>query len=233
MTGLILVVQDDFKIICLGLSGSGKTTVLQKLAGESPTMEEGYPTTGFNMKTMPLSTVYSASTDSVKKAAQLPGLQGKSISLKELGGSMSVRRFWGNYFQDKHAILFVVNAAASDSEMTASKSVLKEVLQDVQLVNKPVLILGTHADCPGARSTSQLESFFADAFKASLTAKHKKDTSTTEVKELIDQRKWCVRCCCSFNVHQVKGSIETLVDLIFETHSSSNSSHKKNKVTDL
>lgn len=191
-------------------------------------MEEGNPTKGFNMKTLPLSSVYSASTDSVKKASQFPGLQGKSISLKELGGSMSVRRFWGNYFQDKHAILFVVNSAASDSEMTASKVVLKEVLQDDQLWNKPCIILGTHADCPGAKTSSQLESFFADAFKTTVSVKQKQDS-----KELLqDNRKWAVRCCCSFNVHQVKGSIEILVDLILETQSSSRRK-KSNKATEV
>jgi GTPase SAR1 family protein len=193
-------------------------------------MEEGNPTTGFNMKTMPLSTLYSTSTDSVKRAAQFSGLQNKSISLKELGGSMSVRRFWGHYFQDKHAVLFVVNASASDSEITASKSVLKEVLQDEQLINKPVLILGTHADCPGARSSSQLESFFADAFKVDMTTKRKKET---EFKESTDSRKWSVRCCCSFNVHQVKESIETLVDLIIETQTSSSNHKKKSKISEL
>ena len=141
---------------------------------------------------------------------------------------MSVRRFWGNYFQDKHAILFVVNAAASDSEMTASKVVLKEVLQDDQLRNKPCLILGTHADCPGAKTSSQLESFFADAFKTTVSVKQKQDS-----KEILqDNRKWAVRCCCSFNVHQVKGSIEILVDLILETQSSSRGK-KNNKATEV
>jgi len=192
-------------------------------------MEEGNPTQGFFLKTLPLSTVYSASTDSVKKAAQFSGLQGKSISLKELGGSMSVRRFWGNYFEDKHAILFVVNAAASETEMTASKAVLKEVLQDPQLPDKPVLILGTRADIPGARTSAQLESFFADVFSMTASSKATSMTSIKQSKKqhgskellqpLAVHRRWAVRCCCSFNVHQVKGSIETLVDLILETQS--------------
>jgi len=182
VSGVVLVLQEEFQVLCLGLSGSGKTTLLRHLTGETPSLEE--PTTGFNMKTLPLSTLYPAT-----------GLKGKSISLKELGGSTSIRPFWNHYFHDKHAILFVVNAASGESDMQASKAVLEDVLQDPQLTTKPCLIVGTHSDKPGAWNEGQIEALFSS---------------------VMSSRRWACRCCCALSEAQVKDALQILVDLIVD-----------------
>ena len=183
--GLVLVLREEYTILCLGLSRSGKTTLLQHLVGEDCGSRIACPTTGFNMKTIPLSSLFPE--------ADL--LAGRSVSFKEIGGSKSVRPFWNHYYQDKNAILFVVDAASGDKDINLAKQVLKEVLSDPELDHKPCLIVGTHFDMDGARDASQLEALFSDVMSC---------------------RKWSVRVCCAFNEKQVKSVLGVLIDLIIE-----------------
>lgn len=189
MHGLVLVLQeheDEYAILCLGLSRSGKTTLLQHLVGESPAGATATdPTTGFNMKTIPLSNLYP----------ETGVMAGKSLSVKEIGGSKAVRPFWSNYFQNKHAIMFVVNSAASDQELQTSKNALIDVLADQRVKDKPFLIVGTHSDVAGARDAAQLQQFFSDVMR---------------------NQCWSARSCCSFNEEQVKSVLQVLIDLIIE-----------------
>jgi GTPase SAR1 family protein len=120
-------------------------------------------------------------------------LSGKSISVKEIGGSKAVRPFWNNYYHNKHAVMFVVNAAASDQELQTSKCALSDVLSDQRLKDKPFLIVGTHSDVPGARDADQLQQYFSDI--------------------MMDKR-WSARSCCAFNEEQVKSVLSDLIDLI-------------------
>lgn len=101
----MFVLRDQYNVLCLGLTGAGKSTILAQLVGEAHSHLE--PTNGFNIKTLPVN-------DTV-------------ISIKELGGSCRIQPFWECYFNEKNAILFVVNAAASEDELKTSRDILKKV----------------------------------------------------------------------------------------------------------
>ena len=119
---------------------------------------------------------------------------GKSVSVKEIGGSKAVRPFWPQYLRNKHAILFVVDAAASNHELQASKEALAEVLAERTCDDMcPCLILGTHADVDGASDADQLHRFFSDT---------------------MDEQRWSVRTCCAFNGDDVKAAVEALLHLV-------------------
>ena len=147
---MVFLIQDEFRILCLGLSGSGKTTILDAITGHTVPITTDEPTSGFNIKTLPLTSLKCDSN-----------LKGKSISFKELGGSKDVQQFWCNYFTNKNGVLFLINAVADETEFEASKEVLKQVLRDPELQGKPCLILGTHYDIQGAREASTIEREFA------------------------------------------------------------------------
>ncbi|KAL1437068.1 hypothetical protein MTO96_049069 [Rhipicephalus appendiculatus] len=91
------------------------------------------PTTGFNIKTLPVN-------DTV-------------LNIKELGGS--VRPFWQEYFGDAHGVLFVLDAAAGEASLQASRQTLAEVLP--QLKGRPCVVLATHADLSGCATQAQVE----------------------------------------------------------------------------
>lgn len=158
-------------MLCLGLSGVGKTTLLSNLVDEP--MIKSEPTTGFNIKTLPLKNTV--------------------LSIKELGGSLRIQPFWDHYFSNKHAILFVVNANDSESELCAAKNTLESVFSDVRLKSKPCLILGTHGDLDGSRRPEDIETIFSS---------------------IMGGRKWCVFCCSAYDRAQIITAFEILIDLM-------------------
>lgn len=123
--------RDQYEVLCLGLSGAGKSTALATLVGEPwDTLE---PTTGFNIKTLPVN-------DTV-------------LNIKELGGS--VRPFWPEYFGDAHGVLFVLDGAAGDTSLQAARQTLAELLP--QLKGRPCVVLTTHADVSPCAALAQVE----------------------------------------------------------------------------
>lgn len=167
----MLILRDEYNVLCLGLSGSGKSTLLAHLVGESTSNIE--PTIGFNIKTLP-----------IKETV---------VCIKEVGGSCRIRLFWDNYFHDKNAILFAVNAASSDDELSSARETLRSVLSNSRLKGHPCMILGTHMDLPGAKSEQDLEQYF---------------------QSVMYGHKWKVKCCSSYDREQILDAFEKLLDLI-------------------
>ncbi|XP_054159622.1 ADP-ribosylation factor-like protein 15 [Oppia nitens] len=140
---LMLAVKDQYNILCLGLTGSGKSTILAQLVGENT--DNIQPTNGFNIKTLPI--------------------KGIVVSIKELGGSGRVQNFWNYYFADKNAIMFVIDSAGSDEELQLAKETLKSVLSNARLRGRPCLVLGTHSDISGSKSQQELESLLQNVMQ--------------------------------------------------------------------
>ncbi|XP_064474539.1 ADP-ribosylation factor-like protein 15 [Ornithodoros turicata] len=126
--------REQYEVLCLGLTGAGKSTALATLVGE-PT--EGIePTSGFNIKTLPVN-------DTV-------------LNIKELGGTDAIRPFWKQYFDGVHGVLFVLDASSGEASLKAARETLKEVLSDAMLKGKPCVVLATHQDV-NAASVLQVE----------------------------------------------------------------------------
>ncbi|RWS04597.1 ADP ribosylation factor-like protein 1 [Dinothrombium tinctorium] len=168
---IVFVIQEQYNVLCLGLSGAGKSTLLAQLVDEPLTETE--PTTGFNMKTLPVKNVV--------------------ISIKELGGSRKVQPFWDHYFENKNAIVFVVDASSNEQELISARDVLKTVFTDARLKGKPCLIIGTHSDLDCAKKVEELETVF---------------------QPIMQSRKWRVYCCSALERIQVTGALEALIDLM-------------------
>lgn len=167
----MIVIKDQYNVLCLGLSGSGKSTLLAQLVGE--TTDNIEPTNGFNIKTLPIK-------DTV-------------LSIKELGGSGRVQHFWDYYFTDKNGLLFVVNAAADDDQLSLARETLKSVLSNASMKGRPCLVLGTHSDLPRAKSQQALHLHF---------------------QSIMQGHRWRVMTCSSFDKLQIVSALEALIDLI-------------------
>ncbi|UYV72057.1 ARL15 [Cordylochernes scorpioides] len=135
------VARDQYEVLCLGLSGAGKSTLLATLVGEATEGIE--PTTGFNIKTLPLKETV--------------------LDIKELGGAENVRPFWPMYFAGQHGLVFAVDASAAEADLQTAVEALRTVLAEPGLKGVPCVILGTHQDCQGARTKDQLEQLFHQA----------------------------------------------------------------------
>ncbi|XP_073806919.1 ADP-ribosylation factor-like protein 15a isoform X3 [Danio rerio] len=105
--------RPEYDVVCIGLSGAGKTSLLSRLCNE---ISDGtVPTTG----------------------------------------AETIKKYWSRYYQGSQGVVFVLNSAASDEEMEASRSELHLALQHPQLCTLPFLVLANHQDSPAARSVSE------------------------------------------------------------------------------
>ncbi|XP_012684128.2 ADP-ribosylation factor-like protein 15a isoform X2 [Clupea harengus] len=130
--------RPEYDVVCIGLTGSGKTSLLTRLCKES--MDTIVPTTGFSIKAV--------------------AFQNAILNVKELGGSDQIKKYWSRYYQGSQGVVFVVNSACSSAELEASRAELHLALQHPQLCTLPFLILANHQDQPGARPAPEIKKYF-------------------------------------------------------------------------
>lgn len=169
--------------------------------------QEIQPTNGFYIKTLPIRNVV--------------------ISIKEIGGLDRLRKYWPNYFDEKQAILYVVNASDNEENLNESCDTLRQVLKDERLKSKPCLILGRRLQRLSKRvketSIKEIRSFLKTVHLLSGThADRPNSRSDQELKSLFqsivgNDRKWSISICSSFNKNQVLDTIEILIDMMLNT----------------
>ncbi|NXJ99694.1 ARL15 protein, partial [Corythaixoides concolor] len=119
--------RPEYDLVCIGLTGSGKTSLLSQLCSESP--ENIVSTTGFSIKAVPF--------------------QNAILNVKELG--VIVR-----YYQGSQGVIFVLDSASSEDDLETARNELHSALQHPQLCTLPFLILANHQDKPVARSVQEV-----------------------------------------------------------------------------
>ncbi|XP_007449234.1 PREDICTED: ADP-ribosylation factor-like protein 15-like, partial [Lipotes vexillifer] len=125
--------RPEYDLVCIGLTGSGKTSLLSKLCSESP--NSVVSTTGFSIKAVPF--------------------QNAILNVKELGGADNIRKYWSRYYQGSQGVIFVLDSASSEDDLETARNELHSALQHPQLCTLPFLILANHQDKPAARSVQE------------------------------------------------------------------------------
>ncbi|XP_062603417.1 phosphorylated adapter RNA export protein-like [Saccostrea cucullata] len=128
-------VKPNFTVLCLGLSKTGKSTLLSVLSGEST--ENIEPTVGFSIKALIFSNCI--------------------VDVKELGGGDSVRPYWDKYFGGAEGIIFVVDSSAGDEDLQLTNTTLHQALADPELDNLPLMVLCNYSDKEGSKSKEELQ----------------------------------------------------------------------------
>ncbi|KAI6058348.1 ADP-ribosylation factor-like protein 15 [Aix galericulata] len=130
--------RPEYDLVCIGLTGSGKTSLLSQLCSESP--ENIVSTTGFSIKAVPF--------------------QNAILNVKELGGADNIRKYWSRYYQGSQGVIFVLDSASSEDDLETARNELHSALQHPQLCTLPFLILANHQDKPAARSVQEIKKYF-------------------------------------------------------------------------
>ncbi|NXC19538.1 ARL15 protein, partial [Corythaeola cristata] len=121
--------RPEYDLVCIGLTGSGKTSLLSQLCSESP--ENIVSTTG----------------------RMLPLFHVLIIVLK---GADNIRKYWSRYYQGSQGVIFVLDSASSEDDLETARNELHSALQHPQLCTLPFLILANHQDKPAARSVQEV-----------------------------------------------------------------------------
>ncbi|XP_032886699.1 ADP-ribosylation factor-like protein 15 isoform X3 [Amblyraja radiata] len=126
--------RTEYDVVCVGLTGSGKSSLLTQLCSEST--DSIIPTTGFRIKAVPF--------------------QNAILNVKELGGADNIRKYWSRYYQGSQGVAFVLDSASSEDDLEMARNELHSALQHPQLCTLPFLILANHQDKPAARSLQEV-----------------------------------------------------------------------------
>eukprot|EP00744_Colponema_vietnamica_P017005 GILI01023875.1.p1 GENE.GILI01023875.1~~GILI01023875.1.p1 ORF type:complete len:195 (+),score=34.46 GILI01023875.1:56-586(+) len=146
---------EEKRILMVGLDAAGKTTVLYNLKlGEVVTT---IPTIGFNVETLEYKNI--------------------SFNVWDVGGQDKIRRLWKRYYENSHAIIFVVDSNDL-ARVDEARAELSSMMASDELRNAALLVYANKQDLGGAMSTAELSEALA-------------------LREL--RQKWFIQGCCAVN----------------------------------
>ncbi|XP_068669299.1 uncharacterized protein [Aristolochia californica] len=169
--------KTEFRVLILGTDKAGKTTLLEKLKTLYSNLEglppdRIVPTVGLNIGRIEASNT--------------------KLVFWDLGGQMGLRTIWEKYYEEAHAIIYVIDAACP-SRFEDSKSALEKVLRHGDLEGAPLLILANkQQDLSGSVSSDELERYL-------------------DLKEL-DERPYTFEAVSAYDGTGIKDAIDWLVD---------------------
>ncbi|OIW03343.1 hypothetical protein TanjilG_00614 [Lupinus angustifolius] len=130
----------ELHVLILGIDKAGKTTLLEKMKSVYSNIEglphdRIVPTVGLNIGRVEVAN--------------------SKLVLWDLGGQAGLRSIWEKYYEEAHAVVFVVDASCP-SRFDDVKSALEKVLRHEDLRGAPLLILANKQDLPEAVSSEEL-----------------------------------------------------------------------------
>ncbi|XP_028062647.1 ADP-ribosylation factor-related protein 1-like isoform X3 [Camellia sinensis] len=111
----------------------------------------------------------------------------------DLGGQPGLRSIWEKYYEEAHAVIYVVDAACP-SRFEDSKSALEKVLRHEDLQGAPLLILANKQDLAEAVSAEELDRYL-------------------DLKKL-DERAYTLQAVSAYDGMGIKESVDWLVDIM-------------------
>ncbi|XP_044467462.1 ADP-ribosylation factor-related protein 1 isoform X2 [Mangifera indica] len=170
--------KTEFHVLILGIDKAGKTTLLEKLKSQFSSIEglppdRIVPTVGLNIGRIEVSN--------------------SKLVFWDLGGQPGLRTIWEKYYEEAHAVVYVIDAACT-SRFEDSKSALEKVLRHEDLQGAPLLILANKQDLPDAVSSEELARYL-------------------DLKKL-DERVYMFEAVSGYDGMGIKESVEWLVEVM-------------------
>ncbi|XAR71731.1 hypothetical protein NMG60_11018134 [Bertholletia excelsa] len=170
--------KTEFHVLILGIDKAGKTTLLEKLKAQYSNLEglppdRIVPTVGLNIGRLEVANT--------------------KLVFWDLGGQPGLRSIWEKYYEEAHAIIYVVDAACP-SRFEDSKSALEKVLRHEDLQGAPLLILANKQDLAEAVSAEEVARYL-------------------DLKKL-DERAYTFEAVSAYDGTGIKESVNWLVEVM-------------------
>ncbi|KAJ6971229.1 uncharacterized protein [Populus alba] len=135
--------KTELHVLILGIDKAGKTTLLEKLKSVYSNLEglppdRIVPTVGLNIGRIEV--------------------ENSKLLFWDLGGQPGLRSIWEKYYEEAHALIYVIDAACP-SRFEDAKSELEKVLRHDDLQGAPLLILANKQDLPDSVSADELDQY--------------------------------------------------------------------------
>ncbi|KAI0028928.1 P-loop containing nucleoside triphosphate hydrolase protein [Vararia minispora EC-137] len=141
--------KEEFSVIIIGLDGAGKTTLLERiktLYTKTPGLppDKIAPTVGQNMGKITLPSTI--------------------LQFWDLGGQRGIRSIWPRYYDDCHAVVFVVDAEDRE-RLGEGWEVFDNVLSAPQILGVPLLLLANKQDSPDSLSVEEIRQEYEEWYQ--------------------------------------------------------------------
>jgi len=132
--------KEEFNVLILGLDGAGKTTFLENVKGqynktEGIAPDKIGPTVGLNTGKVTLPSTI--------------------LHFQDLGGQRAIRGLWHRYFEQCHAVAYVIDASNRD-RLDEGWAVFDEVLMSPQISGIPLILLANKQDAEGSLTVEEI-----------------------------------------------------------------------------
>jgi len=126
----------EFHLLILGLDGAGKTAFLEQikhmyLKTQLQPFDKLMPTVGLNIGKVETS---SSSGSSCK------------LIFWDLGGQIGLRTIWDKYFEESHAVIFIIDSTSDTDKLAEAKQTLESLFQHNDLQGASFLLLANKQD---------------------------------------------------------------------------------------
>ena len=128
--------KQECRVLVVGLDGSGKSTIVQRLKYGKTDESEVIPTIGFNIECV-----------EYRKMV---------FSLWDLGGAKETRGFWRFYYEGSQAIIFVFDSTSDAQRVEEAREDLHRLLTEHELWDAPLLIMANKQDASGAMASREI-----------------------------------------------------------------------------
>lgn len=132
--------RNRLSFVCVGLQGSGKTSILEYLTSQS-FCEDVHPTYGFNLRVFKFEKT-------------------KLITVYDCGGMECFRHLWEFYYTGTNGIIFVIDSL-DEKSLEESGHELISLLNNQSLQKKPILIYANKSEQENSMSIEALGNYLS------------------------------------------------------------------------
>ncbi|KLO20318.1 P-loop containing nucleoside triphosphate hydrolase protein [Schizopora paradoxa] len=186
--------KDEFSVLILGLDGAGKTTFLEKVKGlytNHPGLspDKIAPTVGQNIGKITLPSTI--------------------LQFFDLGGQSGIRSIWSRYYDDCHAVVYVLDAADHE-RLNEGWEVFDSLLSSPKILHLPLLLLANKQDSPGHLSVEEIRENYEQWYQG------KKDSARRMYGEESDVKHERFASLDVMGISALEGTgVRTAVDWLF------------------
>ncbi|KAG6813136.1 hypothetical protein H0H92_013760 [Tricholoma furcatifolium] len=164
--------KEEFSVIIIGLDGAGKTTLYLDSPRENqdPLQQDTRARPGQDSSNH-WAEQYALPSDAhpllsglVSSAAGTITLPSSILQFWDLGGQRGIRNIWSKYYDDAHAVVYVIDAEDRE-RLGEGWEVFDAVLTAPQILNVPLLLLANKQDSPESLSVEEIRHDYEDWYQ--------------------------------------------------------------------